>query len=100
MVCFNQSKKQRGSGIMDTLIKPFVYARYPEERHAINENGIPYNHMGPHTRLDLRLNPDGTPKEDSKPISKGDYESYLHDKTYYKTKQDYDKNPTPENRKQ
>ena len=42
MVAFNQ-KRQCGSGIMDTSLKPFVYAKYPGEQHAINENGIPYN---------------------------------------------------------
>ena len=85
---------------MDTLLKPFTFEKYKNERHAINENGIPYNWMGPFTSIKDRTNPDGTYKEDSKPISKGDYESYLHDKTYYKAKQDYDKNPTPENRNQ
>ena len=42
--------------------------------------------MGPGTRLDLRLNPDGTPKADSLPINKSDYESYLHDLSYYNAK--------------
>ena len=85
---------------MDMLLKPFTFERYKNERHAINENGIPYNWMGPFTSIKDRTNPDGTYKESSTPISKADYESYLHDKTYYKAKQDYDKNPTPENRNQ
>ena len=92
-------KKQQGSGIMDTLLKPFTFERYKNERHAINENGIPYNWMGPFTSIKDRTNPDGTYKESSTPISKGDYESYIHDKTYYNAKEDYYKNPTPENRK-
>ena len=55
--------------------------------------------MGPHTDLSKRLNPDGSPKADSQPINKSDYNSYLHDLAYDRAKKDYLKNPTPENRK-
>ena len=98
MVCFEQSKKQRGYGVIDNLLKNFTHEKYRNERHAIHENGTPYNWMGPNTSMENRLNTDETYKETSKPISKGDYDSYIHDKIYYKAKQDYDKNPTPENR--
>ena len=56
--------------------------------------------MGPGTRLDLRLNPDGTPKSDSIPINNADYASYIHDLSFYNAKKDYLSNPTPENKKQ
>ena len=76
---------------MNNLLKPFIDAKYSGEQHAINENGIPYNFMGPGSRLDLWLNTDGTPKKDSIPILKGDFESYLHDKSYYRATKDYEK---------
>ena len=34
------------------------------------------------TRLDLRLNPDGTPKEWSKPVDRVDNAAYIHDLAY------------------
>jgi predicted metal-dependent HD superfamily phosphohydrolase len=37
---------------------------------------------GPGTRLDLRLNPDGTPKEWSKPVDRVDSAAYIHDLAY------------------
>ncbi len=55
--------------------------------------------MGPHSRLYIRLNPDETPKENSLPVNKSDYESYLHDVAYKHAKEDYLKNPTQENKK-
>ena len=72
MVVFSHKNKQHGRGIIDDLLKPFTYARYPGEMHAISEApdtfGQPLNFCGPGTRLDLRLNPDGTPKPNSIPI--------------------------------
>ena len=37
---------------------------------------------GPGTRLDQRLNPDGTPKDWSKPINRIDSAAYIHDLAY------------------
>ena len=78
MVGFNTHyKTQQGSGIMDSLLQSFSYARYPNEQHAISgakdTYGQPFNFMGPGTRIDLRLNPDGTPKPTSTPINSADY---------------------------
>ena len=35
--------------------------------------------MGPHTNLNTRLNENLTPKSDSIPINKNDYNSMIHD---------------------
>jgi len=40
------------------------------------------NFMRPGTRLDLRLNPDDTPKPDSLPINRVDEAAYRHDLSY------------------
>jgi Phospholipase A2-like domain len=40
------------------------------------------NLAGPGTRLDLRLNPNGTPKENSKPVDRVDEAAYRHDMAY------------------
>ena len=105
MVAFgNQRRQQKGNGIMDTLLNKFTYQRYPGERHAISlapsTFGKPMNFMGPGTRLDLRLNPDNTPKVNSLPLSKSDYASFRHDLAYDRAKKEYEKNPTSENRRQ
>ena len=104
MVCHGISKKHmQGSGFIDDLLSEFTYERYPGEHHAISKApatyGVPMNFMGPNTRLDLRLNADGTPKPDSIPINNADFASYVHDLSYYNAKKDYEKKPTPENRK-
>jgi len=105
MVVFGHDKqnRQNGAGIIDTLLKPFTVERYKNERHARSlapaTFGKPMQFMGPQTNLSQRLNPDGSPKADSQPINKSDYNSYLHDLAYDRAKKDYLKNPTPENRK-
>ena len=91
MVAFgNQRRQQKGNGIMDTLLNKFTYQRYPGERHAISlapsTFGKPMNFMGPGTRLDLRLNADGTPKSDSQPVNRADFASYRHDLAYDRAK--------------
>lgn len=53
------------------------WAKYPGEMH------IPgMNFAGPGTRLDLRLNPNGTPKDSSKPVDRVDEAAYRHDMAY------------------
>ena len=65
MVCFNQ----RGSGLLDNIMKQFSFEKYKNERYAISlasdTFGKPMNFMGPHTDLGQRLNPDETPKTSS-----------------------------------
>ena len=43
-----------------------------------------HSFTGPETRLDLRLNPDGTPKPWSLPVDKVDLAAYHHDLEYAK----------------
>jgi hypothetical protein len=43
-----------------------------------------HSFTGPGTRLDLRLNPDGSPKDFSKPINRVDEAAYRHDLAYAK----------------
>jgi len=43
-----------------------------------------HNFTGPGTKLDRRLNPDGTPRDWSKPINRVDEAAYLHDLCYAK----------------
>lgn len=53
------------------------WARYSGEMH------IPgMNFAGPGTRLDLRLNSDGTPKDTSRPVDRVDEAAYRHDMAY------------------
>ena len=58
------------------------------------------NFMGPHTNLNERLNKDLTPKPNSIPRNTSDFNSMIHDIEYKNAKDNYLKNPTPENRKQ
>jgi hypothetical protein len=53
------------------------WAKYPGEMHLPG-----MNFAGPGTRLDLRLNPNGTPKESSKPVDRVDEAAYRHDMAY------------------
>ena len=43
-----------------------------------------HNFTGPGTKLNKRLNPDGTPKEWSMPMNRVDYAAYHHDFCYSK----------------
>ena len=66
MVAYGRHK-QHGSGVLDSLMKPFTVERYKNERHARSlapsTFGKPMNFMGPFTSLiPNRLNPDLTPK--------------------------------------
>jgi len=53
------------------------WAKFPGEMHLPG-----HSFTGPGTRLDLRLNPDGTPKEWSKPFARVDSAAYIHDLAY------------------
>ena len=48
-------KKYNGCGVIDSLMKPFTYEKYPGERHAYalapSTFLKPMNFMGPHTNL-------------------------------------------------
>ena len=98
------SQHHSGGGIIDSILKPFTAERYEGERHAYSlapsTFGRPMNFMGPHTNLNERLNENLTPKYNSMPLNKSDYNSMIHDIEYKKAKDNYLKNPTPENRKQ
>ena len=77
------SKKYKGGGVIDSLMKPFTAERYTRERHAYSLAPStflkPMNFMGPNTNLDERINDDLTPKTNSMPINKSDYNSMIHD---------------------
>jgi hypothetical protein len=53
------------------------WGKYPGELHLPG-----MNFTGPGTRLDLRLNPDGAPKDSSKPVDRVDEAAYRHDMSY------------------
>ena len=53
------------------------WAKYPGEMHLPG-----MNFAGPGTRLDLRLNPNGTPTDSSKPVDRVDDAAYRHDMAY------------------
>ena len=53
------------------------WAKYPGEMHLPG-----MNFAGPGTRLDLRLNPNGTPKDSSMPVGRVDVAAYRHDMAY------------------
>ena len=103
MVCFDH-RRQQCSGVIDSIMKKFTAERYPGERHAYSlapaTFGTAMSFMGPNSDLSRRLNPDETPKQDSQCVNSADYNSYLHDLQYKHIKNDYLKNPTPENKKQ
>src|ERR1043165_5905035 len=54
-----------------------AWAKFPGEMHLPG-----HSFTGPGTRLDQRLNPDGTPKDWSKPVNRVDSAAYIHDLAY------------------
>lgn len=50
------------------------WAKYSKEKHLPGNN-----FTGANTNLELRLNPDDTPKSDSIPINRVDWAAYRHD---------------------
>lgn len=61
-----------------------VISKIPMELHMRDLTGKKYSFCGPNTDLKARLNPDGTPKEWSKPINKVDEICMKHDIDYNK----------------
>jgi hypothetical protein len=53
------------------------WAKFPGEMHLPG-----HQFTGPGTRLDIRLNPDGTAKDWSKPVDRVDNAAYYHDLAY------------------
>ena len=53
------------------------WARYSGEKHLPG-----YSFCGPGTRLDIRLNPDGTPKQGEEPVNRVDRACLRHDLAY------------------
>jgi hypothetical protein len=56
---------------------PFTTTGIPNEKHLPG-----HSFTGPSTRLDIRLNPDNSPKDWSMPINRIDEAAYHHDKAY------------------
>ena len=59
---------------LSSKLPGFPWSKYAGEKHFLN-----HNFTGPGTNLEARLNPDGTPKEDSKPVNRIDEAAYKHD---------------------
>ena len=68
---------RRGGDIVSSVI-----SKIPIEFHMRNLSGKKYSFCGPNTNLEKRLNPDDTPKEESKPINKVDEICMKHDIAY------------------
>lgn len=77
-------KKSEGGDLVSTLnavssnIK-LPWGKFPGELHLPG-----HSFTGPGTKLNLRLNPDGTPKDWSKPVNRVDEAAYAHDLAYAK----------------
>jgi len=63
-----------GSGLFNKVV-----SNLPFELHLPG-----HNFTGPGAKLDRRLNPDGTPRDWSKPINRVDEAAYHHDLCYAK----------------
>ena len=85
--------RNKGCETTDTRMKPFIYEKHSGKRHAnsmaLSTFGRPMNFMGPHTNLNERLNENLTPKYNSMPLNKSDYNSMIHDIEYKKAKDNY-----------
>ena len=89
MVCFDH-RRQQGSGVIDTLMKPFTYEKYKGERHgySLNPNTFlqPFAYLGPHTAVLERER-----LGDTKVVDDLDQYAKNHDYTYLKEKTEYEK---------
>jgi hypothetical protein len=71
-----------GDDLVSTLNSITSGVRLPGQRYE-GEMHVPgMNFARPETHLDLRLNPDGTPKLGSPPIDRVDEAAYHHDIAY------------------
>jgi len=70
-------KYKRGGDIVKSVISEIPY-----ELHLRALNGKKYSYCGPNTNLEMRLNPDGTPKPGFEPINKVDEVCMHHDYNY------------------
>ena len=88
MVCYSHSTSrfQQGSGILYRLISPFTADTFVGERHAYSLSPAtflkPMNFMGPHTRLDIRLDKNEQPLPTSTPRNSSDLNPYFRDLKY------------------
>ena len=88
MVCFSQPDKQKGSGIIDSLMKNFTFEKYPGERHgySLNPNTFmkPFSYVGPGTVVKLREQlGDNVPLDDLDKFAKEHDYAYLREKEAY-----------------
>ena len=74
--------RQKGGDLVSSLSAITKRVKLPWSRFA-GEMHLPgHNFTGPGTKLDERLNPDGTPKQWSKPVNRVDSAAYRHDLAY------------------
>ena len=85
MVAFS---KQKGGGILDSLMKNFTYEKYKDERHGYSMDpshfGQPYAFLGPHTQLKIREQ-----LHDDVPLNALDKSARDHDYAYQKEQEEY-----------
>ena len=96
MVAFNaqRGRGNKGSEIMDQLLKTFTYEKYPGERHGYSLNPKtfmqPFSYAGPGTQLKLREQlGDTTPLDDLDQYAQE--HDYAYQKEYNDYQQDHDK---------
>ncbi len=78
------SKASSGGDLVNSLNSITSKFKLPGQKFK-GEMHLPgHNFTGPGTRLDLRLNPDNTPKEWSMPVDRVDDAAYRHDLSYSK----------------
>jgi len=68
---------KRGGDIVKSVI-----SKIPYELHMRSLSGKKYSYCEPNTNLEMRLNPDGTPKPGFEPINKVDEVCMHHDYNY------------------
>jgi len=82
---FVKSQGSVSGGDILSSVAPFVSKiKFPGQKYPGEMHPFGALFMGPFTRLDLGLNPDGTPKPDSLPINRIDESAYRHDLWYNK----------------
>jgi hypothetical protein len=87
MVAFSP-RRQKGNGIIDTILKPFTAEKYAGEQHAYSLDRKhflqPYNFVGPHTQLRTREQ-----RHDDVPLNDLDEYAKEHDYAYEKEYNEY-----------